>query len=58
MKAEITMLVKRQALEEKKFRLQKEELHRRLKGEMVKTTADERIYAAMTTPSVQQLEAF
>ena len=58
MKVEIGMLVKRHALEEKKFRLQKEELHRRHKGEMVKTIAEERIYAAMTTPSLQQLKPF
>ena len=54
LKAEISMLEKRQTLEEKKFRFQQEEL--RLNAKMVKTTAKERVYAAMTSPSLPEVK--
>jgi len=50
------MLEKRQTLEEKKFRLQQEELRLNLEAEMVKATAKERVYAAMTSPSVPEVK--
>ena len=53
------MLEKRQTLEEKKFRLQQEELRLNLEAEMVKTTAKERVYTAMTysfLPEVKPLK--
>ena len=56
LKAEISMLEKRQTLEEKKFRLQQEELRLNLEAEMVKTTAKERVYAVMTSPSLPEVK--
>ena len=56
LKAEISMLEKRQTLEEKKFRLQQEELRLNLEAEMIKTTAKERVYAAMTSPSLPEVK--
>ena len=55
-KAEISILEKCQTLEEKKFRLQQEELRLNLEAEMVKTTAKERVYAAMTSPSLPEVK--
>ena len=54
LKAEISMLEKHQTLEEKKFHLLQEELH--LNAKMVKTTAKERVYAAMTSPSLSEVK--
>ena len=51
------MLEKRQALEEKKFRLQQEEIRLKLEAKVVKTSAKERVYAAMTTPSLPELKS-
>ena len=56
LKAEIAMLEKRQALEEKKFRLQQEESRLNLEAEIAKTSAKERAFAALTTPSLSQLK--
>ena len=56
LKAEISMLEKRQTLEEKTFRLQQEELRLNLEAEMVKTTAKERVYTAMTSPSLPEVK--
>ena len=56
LKAEISMPEKRQTLEEKKFHLQQEELRLNLEAEMVKTTAKERVYAAMTSPSLPEVK--
>ena len=50
------MLEKRQTLDEEKFRLQQEELRLNLEAEMVKTTAKERVYAAMTSPSLPEVK--
>ena len=50
------MLEKRRAFEEKKFRLQQEELRLNLEAEMVKKIAKERVYAAMSTPSLPELK--
>ena len=57
LKAELSLLEKRQTLEEKKFRLQQEELRLNLEAEMVKTTAKERVYAAMTSPSLPEVNS-
>jgi len=51
-RAEIRMLEKRQALEEKKFRLKQEESRLNLEAEIAKTTEKERAFAAMTTPEL------
>ena len=51
------MLEKCQTLEEKKFRLQQEEFRSKLEVEMVKTTAKERVFAAMTSPSLPEVKA-
>ena len=51
------MLEKCQTPEEKKFRLQQEELRLKLEVEMVKTTAKERVFAAMTSPSLREVKA-
>ena len=56
LKAEIAMLEKRQALEEKKFRLQQEESRLNLEAEIAKTSAKERAFAALTSPSLSQLK--
>ena len=56
LKAEIAMLEKRQALEEKKFRLQQEESRLNLEAEIAKTSAKEKAFAALTTPSLSQLK--
>ena len=56
LKAEIAMLEKRQALEEKKFRLQQEESCLNLEAEIAKTPAKERAFAALTSPSLSQLK--
>ena len=58
LKADISMLQKRQTLDEEKFRLQQEELRLNLEAEMVKTTAKERVYAAMTSSSLPEVKAF
>ena len=50
------MLEKRQTPEEKKFRLKQEELRLKLEVEMVKTTAKERVFAAMTLREVKALK--
>ena len=55
LKAEIAMLEKRQALEEKKFRLQQEESRLNLEAEIAKTSAKEKAFAALKTPSSSQL---
>ena len=55
-KAEISMLEKRQTPEEKKFRLQQEKLRLNFKAEMVKTTAKQRVYAAMTYSSLLEVK--
>ena len=52
------MLEKHQTLDEEKFRLQQEELRLNLEAEMVKTTAKERVYAAMTSSSLPEVKAF
>lgn len=54
LKAEIAMLEKRQALE--KFRLQQEESCLNLEAEIAKTSAKEKAFAALTTPSLSQLK--
>ena len=51
------MLEKCPTLEEKKFRLQQEEFRLKLEVEMVKTTAKERVFAAMTSPSLPEVKA-
>ena len=51
------MLEKCQTLEEKKFRLQQEEFRLKLEVEMVKTTAKERVFAPMTSPSLPEVKA-
>ena len=56
LRAEITMLEKRQALEEKKFRLQQEESPLNLEAEIAKTSAKEKAFAALSTPSLSQLK--
>ena len=56
LKAEMSMLEKRQTLEEKTFRLQQEELRLNLESEMVKTTAKETVYTAMTSPSLPEVK--
>ena len=55
LKAKIALLYKRQALRKKKFRLQQKEFRLNLEAEMFKTTAKERVHAAMTTPSLPEL---
>ena len=50
------MLEKRQALEEKKFRLQQEESRLNLEAEIAKTSAKEKAFAALTTPSLSPLK--
>ena len=55
LKAEIAKLEKRQALEEKKSRLQQEESRLNLEAAIAKTSAKERGFAALTTPSLSQL---
>ncbi|XP_067023711.1 tyrosine kinase receptor Cad96Ca-like [Acropora muricata] len=52
LKAEIAKLEKRQALEEKKSRLQQEESRLNLEAAIAKTSAKERGFAALTTPSL------
>ena len=47
LKAEIAMLEKRQALEEKKFLLQQEESRLNLEAEIAKTSAKEKAFAAL-----------
>ena len=47
---------RRQALEEKRFRLQQEELRLHFEAKMVKTTADEAVYAIMATASLPKLK--
>ena len=47
---------RREALEEKRFRLQQEELRLHFEAKMVKTTADEAVYAIMATASLPKLK--
>ena len=56
LKTKISMLEKYQTLEEKKFPLQQEELCLNLEAEMVKTTTKERLYAAMSPPSLPEVK--
>ena len=49
LKAEIAMLEKRQALEEKKLCLQQEESRLNLEADIAKTSAKEKGFAALTT---------
>ena len=56
MKAKIAMLEKRQALEEKKFRLIHEESRLKFEAEIAKKSAKERALAAMTTLFLLQLQ--
>ena len=58
LKADISMLEKHQTLDEEKFRLQQEKLRLNLEAEMVKTTAKERVYAAMISSSLPEVKAF
>ena len=55
LKVDISMLEKRQTLDEEKFRLRQEELRLKLKAEMAKTTAKERVYAARTSSSLREV---
>ena len=50
------MLDKRQALEERKFRLSQEEARLNLEAELVKSAAKGQALAAMVTPSFQPLQ--
>ena len=56
LRAEIRMLEKRQALEEKKFRLKQEKSLLNLEDEIAKITANERAFAAMTTPELNPVK--
>ena len=56
LEAEKVMLDKRQALEERKFRLSQEEVSLNLEAEMVKSAAKGQAFAAMVTPSFQPLQ--
>ena len=56
LEAEKVMLDKRQALEERKFRLSQEEARLNLEAEMAKSAAKGQALAAMVTPSFQPLQ--
>ena len=56
LEAEKVMLDKRQALEERKFRLSQEEARLNLEAEMVKSAAKGQALAVIVTPSFQPLQ--
>ena len=56
LQAEVTILQKRQALEEQKFSFKQEETHVNLEAAIAKSTAKERAFTAITSPGLVQLQ--